>query len=95
MKIFEATQRWGQPTTVFYFSWMLVTIHDSSTTNVLIYNLLQTTIAHPLLEGEALEEEVDPQPHVVEGPPPLVADLVEGPPPLVFDMGKEPPPWLM
>ena len=56
----------------------MVTIHDSSTTNVLIYNLLQTPIAHPHLEEEALEEEADPPPHMVEGPPPHVADVVEG-----------------
>jgi hypothetical protein len=51
----------------------LVTIHDSSTTNVLIYNLLPTPIAHPLLEEKAFEEEADRPPSVVEGPPlPLV-----------------------
>jgi hypothetical protein len=37
----------------------LVTIYDSSTTNVLVYNLLPTPITHPLWEEEALEEEAD------------------------------------
>jgi hypothetical protein len=56
MKIFESTQRWGQPATVFDFSWRLVTIHDFSTTNVLIYNLLPTPIAHPLLKEKLLKK---------------------------------------
>jgi hypothetical protein len=51
----------------------LVTIHDSSTTNVFIYNMLPTPIAHPLLE-----EEANPQPPVVEGPPLAMVDVVEG-----------------
>jgi hypothetical protein len=56
----------------FDFSWSLVTIHDSSTTNVLIYNLFPAPIAHPLQEEKALEEEADRPPSVVEGPPPPV-----------------------
>ncbi|KAE8124699.1 hypothetical protein FH972_019563 [Carpinus fangiana] len=77
MKIFEATQRYSQRAIAFHFSWRLVMIY-SSTTNVLIYNLLQTPIAH-----SPLEEEVDP--------PPPVADVVERPPPSVFDVVKGPP----
>jgi hypothetical protein len=50
----------------------LVTIHDSSSTNVFIYNLLLTPIAFPLLEEKALEDEADRPCHVVDGPPPLV-----------------------
>ncbi|KAE8124696.1 hypothetical protein FH972_019560 [Carpinus fangiana] len=85
MKIFEATQRYSQPAIAFDFSWRLVMIH-SLTTNVLIYNLLQTPIAH-----SHLEEEVDPPPPVVEGPPSPVADVVERPPPSMSDVVKGPP----
>ncbi|KAE8124698.1 hypothetical protein FH972_019562 [Carpinus fangiana] len=62
---------------------LLVTIHDSSTTNVFIYNLLQTTIAHPFQEEEALEEEADLTPPMVEGTPFPVSDMVKGPPSVV------------
>jgi hypothetical protein len=73
----------------------LVTIHDSSTTNVLIYNSLPTPIAHPLFEEKALEEEADRPPLVVEGPPLPVANVVEGPPLFVSDVVKWPSPSMV
>ncbi|KAE8124697.1 hypothetical protein FH972_019561 [Carpinus fangiana] len=59
---------------IFPGGW-LVMINDSSTTNVLIYNLLPTPIAHPLLEEKAIEEEADQPPLVGEGPPTPVGSL--------------------